>query len=154
MIWTSHPFVHRRHSRCAEETREATASLRRSVEQQQRLYQLLGNGVIKGWAFQVLQGSWIIAFYEDNKYLEHFDPEKMEMEIKVMEWSFLWDAITTVSYLLQPITLLNKSELQWFHFKSWCERFRPKKNNTCANFPLVSHGSKKAHQLPNPFWFR
>lgn len=41
----------------------------------------------EGMGISSIAGELNKYLHEENKYLEHFDPEKMEMEIKVMEWS-------------------------------------------------------------------
>ena len=146
MIWTSHPFVHRRHSRCAEETREATASLRRSVEQQQRLYQLLGNGVTKGWAFQGELNNCLLWGSQISRTLWPWKDGNGNQSDGMVR-----DAITTVSYLFAanytpeqkwtPMVLLQKL----MH-----ERFRPKKTHVPTFHPFSTVPTKKTTPTPRP----
>lgn len=67
------------------------------------------------------------------------------MEIKVMEWSEMPSRQFHTFLQLTPMVLLQK--LMW--------KISTKKNNTCANFPPVFHGSpkKNTHNPPTPFGF-
>ena len=151
MIWTSHPFLHHYLTkRCAKETREATASLRRSVEQQQRLYQLLGNGVTKGWAFQGELNNCLLWGLQISRTLWPWKDGHGNQSDGMVR-----DAITTVSYLFAANYT---PEQKWTPMvslqKLMHERFRPKKKHMCqrsTRFPRFP--KKNTATPPTPFGF-